>query len=235
MTINKKSAYQPEVSPVQTKEEDIRAELCDYSARLKQRGLTSATGGNVSYRVGEDLWISPTGCVMDELTVEDWVRVNLITGEPYPNQARPSSELVLHREVFLTRPDVKSIMHSHPPHVIALSLLGIEIKPIGSEAPISLGDRIPLIPYEIPTSPMLGRAVAKYAKDYNVLVLENHGLVTVGKTNREAYNRTELTEEIAKIMSIAYSLSKGEPRWPSQKDLDEYKDWHFHKKLPEYL
>jgi ribulose-5-phosphate 4-epimerase/fuculose-1-phosphate aldolase len=64
------------------------------------------------------------------------------------------------------------------------------------------------------------------------MVLENHGLVTLGKTNREAYNRTELIEEIAKIMTIAYSLGKGEPRLPSQKDLDEYKDWYFHKKLP---
>jgi L-fuculose-phosphate aldolase len=136
--------------------DDIRTELCEYSARLKQRGLTSATGGNVSYRVGDDMWISPTGCVMDEIEIEDWVKVSLTTGEQYPHKSRPSSELVLHREVFLARPDVLSIMHSHPPHVIALSLLGIEIKPLGSEAPISLGDRIPLIPYEIPTSPLLG-------------------------------------------------------------------------------
>lgn len=213
--------------------DDIRVELCDYSARLKHRGLTSATGGNVSYRIEGDMWISPTGCVMDELKVEDWVRVNLSTGEQYPHRSRPSSELVLHREVFLSRPDVNAIFHSHPPHVIALSLLGIEIKPLGSEAPISLGDRIPLIPYEIPTSPLLGKAVARYAKDYNVMVLENHGLVTLGKSNREAYNRTELIEELAKIMCIAYSLGKGEPRWPTQKDLEEYKDWYFNKKLPE--
>jgi L-fuculose-phosphate aldolase len=211
--------------------EDIRQELCVYSARLKQRGLTSATGGNVSYRVGDDMWISPTGCVMDELEVDDWVKVSLTTGEPYPHKSKPSSEIVLHREIFLARSDVLSIMHSHPPHVIALSLLGIEIKPIGSEAPISLGERIPLVPYELPTSPMLGRAVAEYSREFNVMVLENHGLVTLGKSNREAYNRTELTEEIAKIMTIAYSLGKGEPRWPSQKDIEEYKNWYFFKKL----
>jgi L-fuculose-phosphate aldolase len=139
---------------------------------------------------------------------------------------------VLHREILLARPDVLSIMHSHPPHVIALSLLGIEIKPIGSEAPISLGERIPLIPYEIPTSPILGRAVAEYAREFNVMVLENHGLVTLGKSNREAYNRTELTEEIAKIMAIAYSLGKGEPRFPTPQDIEEYKNWYFDKKLP---
>jgi len=194
--------------------DDIRLELCLYSARLKQRGLTSAAGGNVSYRVGDDMWISPAGCVLDELEVEDWVKVNLTTGEPYPHKSRPSSEIVMHREVFLARPNVLSIMHSHPPHVIALSLLGIEIKPIGSEAPIFLGERIPLVPYEIPTTPMLGKTVAEYARDFNVMALENHGLVTLGKSNHEAYNRTELTEEIAKIMTIAYSLGKGEPRWP---------------------
>lgn len=213
--------------------DDIRGELCVYAARLKQHGLTSATGGNISYRVGDDLWISPTGCVLDELEVDDWVKVNLVTGEPYPHKLKPSSELALHREVFLARPDVRSIMHSHPPNVIALSLLGVEIKPIGSEAPISIGARIPIVPYEIPGSPMLARAVALYAKDFNVMVLENHGLVTLGDSNREAYNRTELTEEIAKIMAIAYAVGKGEPRWPTEKQIQEYRTWHQENTLPE--
>jgi L-fuculose-phosphate aldolase len=214
---------------------DIRKELCDYSSRLKHRGLTSATGGNVSYRIGDDMLISPTGCVMDEIDPEDWVKVNICTGEIHSSLSKPSSEIIMHREIFLARPDVLSIMHSHPPHVIALSLLGIEIRPIGSEAPISLGERIPLIPYEIPTSPVLGKAVAQYAANYNVLILENHGLVTLGKTNREAYNRTELVEEIAKIMTIAYSIGKGEPKWPSQKDIDDYKEWVDNKKLPNII
>ena len=211
----------------------IRKELCLYAARLKQNGLTSATGGNISYRVGEDMWISPTGCILDELEVDDWVKVNLSTGEPYPHKFKPSSELVMHREIFLTRGDVFSIMHSHPPHVIALSLLGIEIIPIGSEAPIALGERIPIIPYEIPTSPSLGRAVATYAERYDVMVLENHGLVALGNSNREAYNRTELCEEIAKIMSIAYALGRGEPRWPTDEQIEAYRTWHFHKELPD--
>ncbi len=213
--------------------EVIHQELCLYAARLKQHGLTSATGGNTSYRVGDDMWISPTGCILDELDVDDWVKVNLRTGEPYPHKFNPSSELIMHREIFLARADILSIMHSHPPHVIALSLLGIEIKPIGSEAPISLGGRIPLIPYEIPTSPMLGRAVAEHARSYNVMVLENHGLVALGETNRQAYNRTELAEEIAKIMTIAYTLGKGEPRWPTERELEDYRSWHFHKKIPD--
>ena len=213
--------------------EDIRQELCIYSARLKQRGLTSATGGNLSYRVGDDMWISPTGCVLDELEVDDWVKVSLVTGKLYPHRLLPSTEVVLHREVFQTRPDVFSIMHSHPPHVIALSLAGIEIQPIGSEAPISLGERIPIIPYEIPTSPRLGRVVAQYAKDFNVVILENHGLVALGKSNREAFNRTELTEEIAKIMAIAYSLGRGEPRWPNPQQIQEYRNWYLNKQLPD--
>lgn len=140
---------------------------------------------------------------MDELEGDDWVKVNLRTGESYPHKFSPSSELVMYRDIFLARGDVSSIMHSLPPHVIALSLLGIEIKPIGSEAPISPGERMPIIPYEIPTSPALGKAIAVCAKSQNVMVLENHGMVALGSTNREAYNRTELTEEIAKIMTFA--------------------------------
>jgi ribulose-5-phosphate 4-epimerase/fuculose-1-phosphate aldolase len=81
---------------------------------------------------------------------------------------------------------------------------------------------------------MLGQAVAQYAKDFNVMVLENHGLVALGKSNREAYNRSELTEEIAKIMAIAYSLGKGEPRWPTQGQIQEYINWYLNKQLPDY-
>lgn len=69
--------------------EDIRQELCLYSSRLKQRGLTSATGGNISYRVGDDVLISPTGCTLDELETDDWVKVSLKTGEPYPHILKP--------------------------------------------------------------------------------------------------------------------------------------------------
>lgn len=215
-----------------TASQNIREELCDYARRLKQRGLTSATGGNISYRIGGDMWISPTGCGLDELELDDWVKVNLESGKPHPHRFRPSSELPMHRLIFLTRPDVLSIMHSHPPHVIALSLLGIEITPIGSEAPLFLGERIPLVPYEIPASPMLAEAVAEYAKTFDVLVLENHGLVTLGSTNRVAYNRTELTEEIAHIMAIAYSLGKGEPRWPSSQEIKAYKTWFLEHRMP---
>jgi L-fuculose-phosphate aldolase len=212
--------------------DDIRGELCEYSARLKRRGLTSATGGNVSHRIGEDMWISPTGCVMDELREEDWVKVNLDSGQVYSHRFKPSSEVEMHRLIYLARPDTLAIMHSHPPYVIALSLLGIELMPIGSESPLALGERIPLIPYEIPTSPLLARAVAEFAQGNDVMVLENHGLVTLGRNNREAYNRTELTEEVAKIISIAHSLGKGEPRRPSSKEIREFKDWYFEKKLP---
>jgi len=213
-------------------EGDIRSELCAYAARLKQRGLTSATGGNLSYRSGADMWISPTGCALDELQEDDWVRVHLESGEAYPHRYRPSSEVVLHREIYAVRPDISAVYHTHPPHVIALSLLGIELKPIGSEAPITLGNSIPLVPYEIPTSPRLAQAVVPSAREHNVLVLENHGLVTLGRSNREAYLRAELAEEIAHIMAIAYSLGKGEPRWPTGQQIAAYRDWHFNRKLP---
>lgn len=85
---------------------DIRQELCLYAARLKQRGLTSATGRNTSYRVGDDMWITPMGCILDKLEVDEWVSVNLRTGESFPLKFTPSSELVMHRAVFLAREDV---------------------------------------------------------------------------------------------------------------------------------
>jgi L-fuculose-phosphate aldolase len=213
--------------------DDIRLELCDYSRRIKFNRLTSATGGNISYRVGEDILISPSGFVLDEIAPQDWVKVNLASGEPYPDQFKPSSELWMHLALYRIRSDVNAVMHSHPPYVIACSLVNVSLLPIGSEAPIFLGENVPMVPYVLPASPLLAEAVAKVAADNNVIILQNHGLVTLGKNNHEAYYRTELSEEIAKIQGIAFSMNRGEPQRLSPQQVQEYKDWLFHKKLPE--
>ena len=212
---------------------EIRQELCDYARRIKLNHLTSATGGNISYRVGEDMLISPSGFVLDEITPQDWVKVNLESGEPYPNQLKVSSELRMHLALYHTRPDIQAVMHSHPPYVIACSLVNVGLLPIGSEAPIFLGENVPMVPYVLPTSPLLAEAVAKVAPGNNVIILQNHGLVTLGKNNHDAYYRTELSEEIAKIQAIAFSLGRGEPLHLSPRQVQEYKDWLFHQKLPE--
>ena len=213
-------------------EDELRTQLSEYSTQLKRKGLTSATGGNMSYRLGEDMLISPTGRGLDELRPQDWVRVCLETAEVYPGQGKPSSEVYMHRNIYQLNSGANAIIHSHPPHVIALSLVGLTILPIGSEAPFLLGEKVPLIPYAIPTSPLLAEAVKPYAEKYNVMILENHGLVTTGKDNREAFNRTELSEEIARIMYIAMSMGRGEPKWPSDQDIREYLDWIYYRKLP---
>lgn len=213
-------------------EQDLRIELSDYARRIKQSHLTSATGGNISYRVGADILISPSGYVLDEITPGDWVKVNIEIGQPCPDQLKPSSELPMHLGLYRLRPDVNAVMHSHPPYVIACSLVNMPLLPIGSEAPIFLGEDVPMVPYVLPASPLLADAVARVAKDNNVFVLQNHGLVTLGKNNHEAYYRTELAEEIAKIIAIAYSMGRGEPQRLSSQQIQEYKEWLFCKKLP---
>ena len=210
----------------------LRLHLTHYATRLKNRGLTSATGGNMSYRIGGDMLISPSGFCLDEVGEADWVRVDLETAQAYPDQLKPSSETQMHRNVYLLRPDANAVIHSHPPHVIALSLLRIAIRPIGSEAPFLLGKQVPIVPYTIPTSPLLAESIKPYVPEHSVMVLENHGLLTLGVDNREAFNRTELSEEIAKIMHIALSAGRGEPNWPTEKMVDEYLDWIYYRKLP---
>lgn len=222
----------PVAPPAGLDDAALRQQLTEYATRLKNRGLTSATGGNVSYRVGDDMLISPSGFCLDEVGEADWVRVSLETAQPYPDQLKPSSETLMHRNVYHLRPDANAVFHSHPPHVIALSLLRIAIRPIGSEAPFLLGKEVPIVPYTIPTSPLLAESIKPYVPEHSVMILENHGLLTLGQDLREAYNRTELSEEIAKIMYIAISAGRGEPNWPTEKMLDEYLDWIYYRKLP---
>src|SRR5512139_234085 len=107
----------------------LRQQLTHNAMRLKNKGLTSATGGNMSYRIGGDMLISPSGFCLDEVGKADWVRVSLETAQAYPGQPKPSSETLMHRNVYLLRPDTNAVIHSHPPHVIALSLIGVSIRP----------------------------------------------------------------------------------------------------------
>jgi L-fuculose-phosphate aldolase len=220
--------YKVEVVP----EDDIRHELSAYARRIKLRGYTTATGGNISIRINGDIWISPSGFVLDEIKPEDWVRVNVATGEAAPHRHKPSSETMMHLNVYRARPEVNSVFHSHPPYIIAASLLGRTILPICPEIAIFLGDDIPLVPYTLPMSQLLADAVGKVLAGNNVIVLQSHGLLAFGKDNHEAYYRTELAEETARILSIAYSMGMGEPRQLSPKEITQLKNWAFHKILP---
>ncbi|NJE26762.1 aldolase [Thermococcus sp. MV5] len=175
----------------------VKSIIEKYSHLAHKRGLTAAFGGNLSILFNGKIFIKATGSVMDDLTSEQIAIIDL-EGNPL-NTIRPSSEWKLHVEVYKRRKDVKAIAHLHPPYsIISSTKAKKELPIITPEAEVYL-KKIPIVPFKPAGSWELARETAKYLETCDAVIMENHGVVTVGKSLREAYYKVELVEESAKL------------------------------------
>ncbi|ASJ01981.1 fuculose phosphate aldolase [Thermococcus profundus] len=176
----------------------IKSQLVKYSRKAHERGLTAAFGGNLSIRRGNLVFIKATGAVMDDMGTGQVAIIdmngNQISG------VRASSEYRLHLAVYRKRPDVRAIAHLHPPYsiVAATVLRRGDLPIITPEAELYLG-RIPVTPFRPAGTSDLAEVVAEALKDSDAVLMEKHGIVTVGRTLREAFYKAELVEESAKL------------------------------------
>ncbi|WP_456365247.1 aldolase [Thermococcus sp.] len=174
-----------------------KRQLVFYSRKAHQRGLTAAFGGNLSVRLGDRVFIKATGVVMDEMN-EAQVAVIDMNGNQLSG-VRPSSEYRLHLAVYRKRPDVRAIAHLHPPYSIAVSvLLGDELPIITPEAELYLG-KMPITPFRPAGSEELAELTSEALRKADAVIMEGHGIATVGRSLREAFYKAELVEESAKL------------------------------------
>jgi L-fuculose-phosphate aldolase len=199
----------------------IKDELSRYSARIVQRGLVVGPGGNTSARVDGVMWISPSGYALDEIGEEHWAAVDIATGHPQRLEPRPSSESAMHLAIYRARPDVTAIVHTHPPTTIGVISAGLTEIPFMFPDQVALVGSIPAIDYVVPCSQELADAVVTAMVDpaVNALLMQNHGLITVGNNLKEAYYRTEVIEDAARIYWIAATV--GTPRTLSGEEATE--------------
>ncbi len=187
-------------------------ELIRYSTRIVERGLAAGPGGNLSVRDGNRIWISPSGYPLDLIEQDDWVPMDIASGRTERDGPRASSEFEMHLEIYRVRPDVNAIVHTHPPITIGVISAGIrEIPPMFPDF-VAIAGTIGAIDYVVPCSPELAAAVRHEIRDpaMSALLMRNHGLLTVGGSVREAYYRTEVIEEAARIFWVARSVGTPE-------------------------
>jgi L-fuculose-phosphate aldolase len=192
--------------------EHLKAELSRYSKRAVERGLAAGPGGNTSVRDGDTLWISPSGLALDEIGDDEWVGLDIESGTNLTPQLRASSEFLMHLGIYRSRPDVASVIHTHPTVTIAVISAGIETIPFMFPDHVAVVGELGAVDYIVPCTSELADAVqtAIGVPGVSGLLLRNHGLITVGSTVKEAYYRTEITEEAARIWWIAQAI--GIPR-----------------------
>ena len=186
----------------------IKSELVKYGKMINDRNLVVGPGGNISHREDNTVFLTPSGLGFDEIEIEDIVCIDLNTREIISGTRRPTSEVAMHVEIYKVREDVNTIFHTHPPITIGVIGNEIEIKPLFPDFPLFLGKRVPIIEYITPCTQELADLVKKNIENHEALTLKKHGLIVVAKNLREAWVKTVLIEETAKMIVAARTLGK---------------------------
>lgn len=191
------------------KEKEIREEIAAYGRLVYAQGLVSGASGNLSARVDEDhILVTPSGCHKGMLDAADLLLYNMKTCKTLGETGiKPSSEIRMHTFVYQHRPEVRAVIHAHPPYAVALSTAGVSLEAIVlPEVVLTLGAIIDC-GYATPTTEDVVRIMRQpVQKGHNALVLARHGSVTLGKTMQEAFCRLETLEHVAKVTAIARSV-----------------------------
>lgn len=195
----------------------IREELCKYAQKTVTNKLVVGPGGNISARHEGKMYLSPSGFALDEIKPEQWVEVDIETGSIADIGLRPSSEVLMHLYAYRQNPNIGAMVHTHPPYCIAFTLVEKEL-PIMFPDQAALVGKTVYVDYVLPTTERLADAVVEKIAHSSIL-LGNHGLVTTGRNLREAYYRTEVVEESAKIHLIATAIKA--PKVLTQEETDE--------------
>lgn len=209
--------------------ESYKKEVVRIAKEAQKSGLCKHKSGNFSYRDKETGLICMTPAGVDrEFLTEDDICVLDIDGnlvEVVNSERRPSSETMMHLEVYKTRDELNAIAHTHSVTATAFAVLKKEIPAIVYEVS-SLGLRegvIPVADYARPGTVELAKSVIEPVKKSDVFLLEKHGVVAAAQNLDEAILRAHYVEELAEIYMRALSISCGkEPEVFSQSELNAW-------------
>ncbi len=194
--------------------------------RVYQKGLTTTSGGNLSIMDSEgNIWITPSGIDKGSLTPSDICKV--LPDGTVIGKYKPSVELPFHKLVYQTRPDVSAVLHAHPPALVSYSLIrqipNANIIPTPHEVCGPVG----IAKYEVPGSDALAkRIVAEIKKGFNVVVMENHGVITCADSLFEAFKRFETLNFAASLGITASTIGKPEALTEEQLQIYNSKGRH---------
>ena len=186
------------------KEEQLRKEIVDYSHRIYAKGWVANHDGNLSVALGGNRWLcTPTAVSKGDITPEMLIVVDEKNAVQQGTR-KVFSEIALHRAIYNARPDINCVLHAHPPTATGFAVANVALGDAFMVEPVvSLGKEIPLVPFFAPNDSQLLSALAKALQHADVVMLANHGLVSVGGSFEQAFLRMELVEHLAKIALVA--------------------------------
>ena len=191
-----------------TTEATLRADIVEVGRRMYARGYTASNDGNISARLDSDRLLMTPKSVCKGFMSADMMCVTDLEGRKLQGDRDPSSEMLMHLEVYRQRPDVRAVVHAHPPIATGFAVAGIPLtRAVLAEVLTTLGS-IPIAEYATPSTRELPEAVRKYIRAHDGMLLANHGALTVGIDLYSAYFKMETIEHFANISLVARLLGR---------------------------
>lgn len=205
---------------MENREKDIepipisKGDFCRFCHMLYQRHLVGGVGGNMAARSGKDIFLTPSGCSLRNIEPDSIVTM-LSEGE-VSGKGTPTKDAASHLRIMKTRPDINVSLHLHGAHIIAASALlnpGIDSLPPLTPGFVYFAYPLTMMPFLVPGTDELAEAVEKVFKDRSskAVLLQNHGLITIGSDFDDAFNAAEEIDEAAKIFLLTAGRAKPIP------------------------
>ncbi|CZR97787.1 MULTISPECIES: class II aldolase/adducin family protein [unclassified Clostridioides] len=211
--------------------ESLKAKIVEIAIKAEHYGLCKEKAGNFSIRDKETgyVLITPSGIGRGELKTE-YICVLDLDGNviEVKKGIKPSSEILMHIEIYKTRENVNAISHTHSIYATSFSVAKKPIIPIVYES-VNYGGYVDIAPYARPGTLKLAKNVSKLLLYTDACLLERHGLTTVGNDLEEALLKSRYVEEVAEI--YYRSLVLNQFKEPEAVDVDEFKSWKYPEEI----
>jgi L-ribulose-5-phosphate 4-epimerase len=190
--------------------EGLKKLVAELNKELPKNRLVTMTSGNVSGRDSSSglVAIKPSGISFEALTPDDIVIVDL-DGCVVEGSRKPSVDTATHLYIYRHRPDVNGIVHTHSNYATSFAALGQPIPAVLTAIADEFGGPIPCAPYCKIGEEEIGQAVVKYIGSSPAILMQNHGVFTIGPTPEEALKAAVMLEDVAKTVHLA--MLRGEP------------------------
>jgi L-fuculose-phosphate aldolase len=188
-----------------------RAEIVKLGRWLHTRGYVAAMDGNISCRINGGMILATPTCISKGMMEpEDLVLVDL-KGNKLEGNREVSSEIQMHALIYRMRPEIRGVVHAHPPTATGFAAAGMALdRALVSEIVVALGS-VPLANYGTPGTPELLEALEPFIPGHDAILMANHGAVTYAEDVLHAYMHMETVEHFAKISLVAHVLGRQEP------------------------
>ena len=196
---------------IKDKYKSERKEVARFMRRLYRHGLTTTSGGNISLRLSDEL-ILITPSATDKGRMK-WKEVGIINifGENLTPYLKPSIETAMHLSIYKKKKEVLAIVHAHPVFASLFTAIKAKINTnLTAEAKAILGDPL-FVRYAVMGSAALAEVAAENILESDILLLENHGILTTGSNLLQAYDKIEVLENAAKMTLMTEMTGRKRP------------------------